>query len=181
MSAVKVRSGKTRQIQRSVKSIFDPSGINGAEFKERLLRESGYRRGDGEEEGGDAERRVDGNEGGPEGGGGALATQQKEETEETDDKLEEEEAHGGESQPGVETVEVRDGGGPAVGRDAVLVVVPGGDEAHDDTGDSQEVEHGVEELGPDATTTPASAVHQHGFAHEVNEAGYHENRVHVPL
>ena len=156
------------------------------EFKERLLRESSYRRGDGEEEGGDAERRVDGNEGGPEGGGGALATQQEEETEETDDKLEqkrivsqesggflpvddamtdleEEEAHGGESQPGVETVEVRDGGGPAVGRHAVLVVVPGGDEPHDDTGDSQEVEHGVEELGPDATTTPARAVHQHGW------------------
>ena len=155
------------------------------EFEERLLRESGYRRGDGEEEGRNAKRRVDGNERGPEGGGGALATQQEEETEETDDKLkqkkrtvsqeswdpvddvmtnlEEEEAHGGESQPGVETVEVRDGGGPAVGRHAVLVVVPGGDEPHDDTGDSQEVEHGVEELGPDATTTPASAVHQHGW------------------
>ena len=44
-----------------------------------------------------------------------------------------------------------------------LVPVEDGHEADDDARDGQDVEHGVEELVPDAAAAAASAVHEHGW------------------
>ena len=43
-----------------------------------------------------------------------------------------------------------------------LVRIPDGDEAYDDGRDGQQVEGGVQELGPDATAATATAIDQHG-------------------
>ena len=77
--------------------------------------------------------------------------------------LEGEESHDGESDPGVEAVEVGDGRGVAVAVGAEVVRVEHGDEADDDAGDGQDVEDGVQQLVPDAAAAAAGAVHQHGW------------------
>ena len=87
------------------------------------------------------------------------------------------------------------------GRLVAGVVVPGRDEAHDDAGDGQQVEGGVQQLAPHAPAAAARPVHQHRYtrgqlsnrchlqlmnqivtlAHAVDEASDHEDWVEVPL
>ena len=165
--------------------IFSP------EFVESCLGDAGNAGGHGQEEGGGAQAGVDRHHRRPEWGGGGGAADEEEEGEDTRDELEEEHGHGGESEPGVNAVHVRDGLwlGPGV-------VVPGSHEAEDDAGDGHQVEHGVDQLAPDPPAAPAGSVDQHGWKdqsefgsclpcltlpHAVDEAGDHEDGVEVPL
>lgn len=126
------------------------------EFEQRCLRDASDAGGDGHEEGGGAQGGVDGDHAGAEGGGGRGAAHEQQETEHAGHELEEEHCHGGQAQPAVDAVEVRDG---FVRLE--LVIVPGGDEAHHDAGDGQQVEHGVKQLAPDSFATSTRAIHQH--------------------
>lgn len=118
---------------------------------------------------------MDGDEGGPAAGGGVLTAQQDEEAEEAHDELQSKQAHGDESHPAVQGVEVADG------RLRQVVVVQDRDEAHHDAGHGQGVEDGVEELDVDAAAAAADAVEQHGEPAEGDEAGHHEDGVQVEL
>ncbi len=76
--------------------------------------------------------------------------------------LESEQAHRDQPHPGVEAVEVGDRRGVAVLVDPEVVRVEDGDKPEGDAGRGQQVEHGVQQLSPDASAAPARSVHEHG-------------------
>ena len=91
---------------------------------------------------------MDGNHGGPAGGRGGGAAHQQQEAEHPRDELHQEHPHGGQPHPGVDAVQVVN-----TTFWLVLVEVPGSDEANDDTGNCQQMEHGVEQFTPDSLAT----------------------------
>ncbi len=73
-----------------------------------------------------------------------------------------EQSHGGQPHPGVQAVEVRDGGPLVVRAPPVAVEVQHRQEAHRHARDGQDVEHRVQQLVPQAAAAAARAVDQHG-------------------
>ena len=83
-------------------------------------------------------------------------------TQETDQELEGEKSHRSKPHPGVKAVKVGDGRRFLVVIQTQVVRVQDGDKADGDARDSQDVEHRVQQLVPDAAATSARPVHQHG-------------------
>ena len=132
-----------------------PPGVVPADMEESLLSDAADGGGEAEAEGGRPEDGVDRDQPGSEASRGSLAGQEEEEAEESQEELEGEESHGGQTQPGVEAVEVEDGRlGPAL-------VVPDCQEPHDDAGDGQQVEQAVDQLAVDPPAAGAGPVDQH--------------------